>query len=143
MPNSITVREKQLYKATQVNTLEDHSALYPISEYYKKFIPVLDNPDVFAMIDIADSPNANFVAEGDWILEEIQEDNSTIGPFCCLQEDFNELYEEVNAQETLDKQLVFETIRDGFSHAFDSYDLGDKAAKDLIKIMEWRQNASI
>ena len=94
MPNSITVREKHLYKATQVNTLEDHPALYPISEYYKTYIPSLDNPDVFAMVDIADSTNATFVAEGDWILEEIQEDNSTIGPFFCSQEDFNELYEQ-------------------------------------------------
>ena len=94
MPNSLIVKEKQLYKATQVHTLEDHPALYPITDDYKTFTPAQESPDVFAMLDIADSPNATFVAEGDWIIEEIQEDNSTIGPFFCAQEDFNELYEQ-------------------------------------------------
>ena len=142
MPNSLIVKEKQLYKATQVHTLEDHPALYPISDEYKDHL-LVNAPETFAMMDMPNAINAMFVYKGDWVIEELQEDGSGLGPLYCSQEDFNELYEEIKAQETLDKHIVFTTVREFLSRSFNSYDLGDKVTKELLKLMQDHQNGSI
>ena len=143
MPNSLIVKEKQLSKATQVHTLGDHPALYPITDDYKEYVHAQDNPDVFAMMDFPNSPNASFVARGDWVIEELQEDGSGLGLMFCSKEDFNELYEEVKDKETLDKHIVFTTIMEFLSRSFNSYELSNKVTKELLKLMEDHQNASI